>query len=413
MSLSTIPQELIHRIIQQLASDKHTLKTASLVSSSFQQWCQELLFTHLTVKVQEHSRASPFQDLIDLLQASPIIGTYFKSIHIEDSSYWGKDALANDARVRLLHDQGFPRAFDLIRTESIQKLSVAKAVITRILQSPSLVHIETTCLPLQAALSLCWGSSVKRLDINIPRGGFDTDASKGELAIMEDTGGDSQRLQLETLAFSGQPQGYFDRFEELVNYLLDGNRSSRAWAVNLKAVKKLKVAREACLGMPFIGSTRSGYPLFDLRPKWINRSLMFSSSAKCIAAQSWTTETQTINFAKCPSLRRLFIRGLRTLEELVAPPDILQIVINNFRGMPAANPRQWSTLDEILSDKVRFPMLRRVKIDLTTGVVAEGLVQRMDEMQRRTEELMPNLKGRGLLELNLLVEEEGVEYGLI
>ncbi|TFK20514.1 hypothetical protein FA15DRAFT_673409 [Coprinopsis marcescibilis] len=460
MSLSTIPQELIQRIIQQLASDKHTLKTASLVSPSFREWCQELLFAHLTLtlKPQEPSRGSPFQNIIDRLEASPTIGACFKSIRIEDSLYRNtQDALVNDPWVWLLHDKNFPRAFDLIRTESTQKFSLAvvnfsmlnsgyswwcslprraKAVIARILQSPSLVHIETTYLPPQVAISLCWGNSVKRLDINTPR--FDMASSKDELAIMEDTGGGSRRLQLETLAFSGESERYFEGLETLINYILDGNRSSRACAVNLKVVKKLKVSIPAV----------QEYRLFEKLVSECHSLEVLAMDTYCSFSdpQSWTTEMQTINFAKCPSLRTLFIRGPRTLEERVARPDILQIVINNLRGMPAANviedvhlffrcifvgwgrrelafkgdhidtlcqPRPWSTLDEILSDKVRFPMLRRVKIDLTAGVAAGRLVQGLDEMRRRTEELMPNLKGRGLLELNLLVEVEGVEYGPI
>ncbi|TFK20515.1 hypothetical protein FA15DRAFT_123508 [Coprinopsis marcescibilis] len=460
MSHPPIPQELIQRIIQQLASDKHTLKTASLVSSSFRQWCQELLFAHLTLTLtpQEPSRGSPFQDIIDRLEASPTIGACFKSIRIEDSLYRNThDALVNDPWVWLLHDKIFPRAFDLIRTESIQKFSLAvvnfsmlnvltlnsgyswwcslprsaKAVITRILQSPSLVHIETTYLPPQVAISLCWGNSVKRLDINTPR--FDMASSKDELAIMEDTGGGSRRLQLETLAFSGESERYFEGLETLINYILDGNRSGRACVVNLKTVKKLKVSISAIHEYRSLEKLASECHSLE--------ALALDTCCFAFDLQSWTAEMQTINFPMCPGLRKLFIRGPRTLVGRAAPPDILQIVINSLRGMLAANviedvhlffrynfvqigsrirelafeenavdtwcqPGPWSTLDEILSDKVRFPMLKRVKIDSTAGVAVRRLVQGMDEMRRRTEELMPNLKEQGLLELNLLVEGE-------
>ncbi|TFK20509.1 hypothetical protein FA15DRAFT_659024 [Coprinopsis marcescibilis] len=451
-SIQPIPQEIIHYIIQKLATDKAALRIASSVSSSFRQPCQKLLFSHLTLKPPEISRYAPCEDLVDLLKGSPIIGSYFKSIRIEDTPYHN-DELRTGPSLWLTHHKSFAEAFNLIHTAGIQKFSLfansfasindrywwyslpprSRQVITRIMQSPALVHFEAH-LPAPLAIHLCCGTTVRRLDVI---SGIGSVAHPGFSERNNEGGG----VHLETIALSG-----CWGIRTLFLCLLQGNDGDQKSEgeghncfVDLKAVKKLK----ACIP--------SGQ-IYEYLAALVLECHSLQVFAIDTPFEQGDSHAQHMDFSKCPDLRKIFVRGPRLRGEGQVS-DIVKVAAVHLRGVPTANLvedvhlfflhslvgwssalekniihklcRQgpWATLDEILSDKDRFPMLKRVRVDLTTTGLRDGDDEdttdegvpdaAMNELLRRTEELLPNLKQKGLLELSIVIEEEGVEYGPI
>ncbi|TFK28654.1 hypothetical protein FA15DRAFT_753339 [Coprinopsis marcescibilis] len=396
-----LPTELVQEIMGNLAYNRPTLMSSALVSPTFRDVCQQMLFVELTFpSILFCDQILLGARILPILKASPRIVSYIQSVSISDGPILQRN-YRPVAASRLADDSDFAEVLNLLslqgRVKNISfsdlrwsKLpSTTRNTICVLCRSRSIQTASIRTSPFQ--LTGLFGQSLKHLTISLSVSEFCSLLASSPLETATPPS-QLQSLHISLCNFPGQ-----STLTNIVNFLLDP-----AATIGIHGLRDLYIKRG-----PMIGG---GSDMYD--PDAVKRLMSAcGSSVETFAFEAHGNPIQqaALDLSLLTNLRKVSIcwsdtgriQGFVQIIEAVpleTPLEILHIHHATLQSYDPVEPiaESWANLDNACARLHEHGHLAKVVFDFPMPYVTALVAQ---DARDAIANALPRLRGLGILDL--------------